>query len=147
VAVWSEPAVRENLTSIQNLRIDTPDGKQVALKDVATVSIAPRRTSSGTTRCPATWTSRPDVRGGSASAAVDRIGDKLESMPLPLGYHAEVSSALAERRAGDMRTIWYSLAALIAVYLLLQAAFRSWGGPRWSSPRCRSRWPAARSPR
>ena len=41
VVVWSTPETRSSVTAIQNLAIDTADGNQVRLADVADVRIAP----------------------------------------------------------------------------------------------------------
>ena len=41
VNVWSTPETRHSLTDIQNLLIDTPDGGQVRLADVADIRIMP----------------------------------------------------------------------------------------------------------
>jgi Cu/Ag efflux pump CusA len=41
VNVWSTPAVRRSLSDIRALPIDTPNGGQVQLAEVADVRIAP----------------------------------------------------------------------------------------------------------
>ena len=125
VAVWAAPSQRDNLTAIQNLPIDTPDGKQVALKDVASVTVAPALTVINHDQVSRYLDITADVSGRIAPV-VDRVSDQLESVPLPLGYHAEVFSDLADRQAANQRTLWYSLAVLVAVYLLLQAVLHSW---------------------
>ena len=44
VVVWGAPAVRNSLSSIQDLKINTPSGQQIRLGDVADVTIAPSPT-------------------------------------------------------------------------------------------------------
>jgi Cu/Ag efflux pump CusA len=58
---------------------------------------------------------------------LDAVNHRLKTVTLPLGYHAEAFSDMQVGRSADTRTLWFVLAALIAVYLLLQAAFHSWG--------------------
>src|SRR5205085_666481 len=41
VVVWGTPEIRDNLSKLQNLLIDTKSGEQVRLADVATVRVAP----------------------------------------------------------------------------------------------------------
>ena len=41
VVVWGGPAIRQSLSDLEQLRIDTPSGSQVRLGEVATVRIAP----------------------------------------------------------------------------------------------------------
>jgi len=45
---------------------------------------------------------------------------------MPLGYHAEVFSDLKGRQSANTRSLLYSLAVAAGIFLLLQAAFRSW---------------------
>jgi Cu/Ag efflux pump CusA len=126
VAVWAAPTQRDNLTAIQNLKIDIADGKQISLKDVASVTIQPALAVIDHDQVSRYLDITADV-DGSISAARARVDDKLASMPMPLGYHAETFSDVADRNAADRRTLWYTLAVLIALYLLLQAVLRSWG--------------------
>ncbi|WP_263407475.1 efflux RND transporter permease subunit [Arthrobacter sp. NicSoilC12] len=46
VQVWSTPATRSSVTSIEDLPIDTPSGARVRLADVADVSLQATRTRS-----------------------------------------------------------------------------------------------------
>jgi multidrug efflux pump subunit AcrB len=125
VAVWADPAQRDNLTTIQDLRIDTPAGKQVALKDVATVTIAPAVAVINHDEVSRYVDITADV-SGSIQTAIRTVNDQLEGVPLALGYHAEAFSDVAAQRAANQRTLWYALGAIAVVYLLLQAVLRSW---------------------
>jgi Cu/Ag efflux pump CusA len=44
----------------------------------------------------------------------------------PLEYHPELLGEYAERQAAEQRLLGFGLAALIGIFLLLQAAFGSW---------------------
>ena len=50
----------------------------------------------------------------------------MESVQFPVGYEAVVLGEYAERQAASQRLMLYSIGAVIVVFLLLQAAFRSW---------------------
>ena len=50
----------------------------------------------------------------------------MQSVALPLGYHAEVFSDVEQRQGADRRTLLYTLGVVAGIFLLLQAAFRSW---------------------
>jgi Cu/Ag efflux pump CusA len=126
VAVWADPAKRSNLSSIQNLLVDTPGGQQVPLKDVASVTIQPALAVINHDQVSRYVDVSADVTG-SIGSALDHVNDTLRSIALPVGYHAEAFSNLANRHTADLRTLWYVLAALVALFLVLQAAFHSWG--------------------
>jgi CzcA family heavy metal efflux pump len=123
VVVWGVPSVRASLTSIRQLLIDTPDGGQVRLGDVADVRIAP---SPGIIK-------RQDVSryvdvGASVSgrdrdAVVRDVQSSLERLRFPLEYHAEV---LAADTQPTWRLISIAVAAVIGMFLLLQVFLGSW---------------------
>ena len=126
VSVWSEPAVRQNLTDIQDLLLDTPGGGRVPLRKVAAVSIAPAPSEIDHDRVSRYLDITAAVRGASLGGVVSKVGQRLQTIPLPFTYHAEVFSALEQRQGADRRTLLYALAAAAGALLLLQAAFQSW---------------------
>jgi Cu/Ag efflux pump CusA len=125
VVVWGAPKVRSNLTELGNLLIDTPSGGQVALKDVASLTVRPE---------PAAITHDDAVRSvevaatvtGDPSAVVSAVRTRLAQMPMPYEYHAEVFGNAATARADDARALAYGAVALVGVLLLLQAAVAGW---------------------
>ena len=90
VQVWSTPATRQSLTDISNLPLDTPTHGQIRLADVASVSIQPTpnvvRRQAGSRSIDVDV----DVDGRSLGAVARDVQARLERVPLPFGYHAEV---------------------------------------------------------
>ncbi len=127
VTVWSEPSVRRNVTAIRDLLLDTPSGGQVPLDKVATVSVQPAPTMIAHDQVSRYTDVTAGFRGGDVGAALKSIDAKVQALTLPLGYHVEVSSVLQQQRGVDLRVWLYVLAVAAGVFLLLQAAFRSWG--------------------
>jgi Cu/Ag efflux pump CusA len=125
VVVWGAQSTRSDLTELGSLLIDTPSGRQVALKDVATVTVAAEPTAithDGVER---------DIEvaakvTGDPGAVTAAVRSRLAAMPMPYEYHAEVSGNATVKRADLTRTLAYGAAALIGLLLLLQAAAGSW---------------------
>jgi Cu/Ag efflux pump CusA len=125
VVVWGAPQVRSDLTELGNLLIDTPSGRQVALKDVATVTVRPE---------PAAIVHDDALRSvevvatmtGDPPAVVSAVRSRLSRVPMPYEYHAEVFGNATTAHADDIRALAYGAAALVGVFLLLQAAVASW---------------------
>ena len=126
VVVWGTPQTRNSLSSIRDLLIDTPDGGQVRLGDVADVRIVPtpnliqhetvsRRVDVGL-----------NVRGRDPNAVVSDIQQRLSAIKFPLEYRGAVLGAYQEQQADQRNLLIFGLAAAIGVFLLLQAAFGSW---------------------
>jgi CzcA family heavy metal efflux pump len=125
VHVWSIPSARNSLTDVQELPIDTPSGEQVQLRDIASVGIAPtpnhierelqsRRIDVGA-----------NVAGRDLASVVSDVEKRLAEVEMPTGYHADVLGESTELNAAQDRLLVFGLAAAIAIFLLLQAAFGS----------------------
>jgi CzcA family heavy metal efflux pump len=127
VVVWGAPETRHSVTSVQELLIDTPSGEQVRLGDVADVRVAPSVntiTHDGVFRYIDVGAG---VVGRDANAVSGDIARALEGVEFPLEYHAEVLGHYAAQQADQQKLLGFSIAALVGIFLLLQAAFGSWG--------------------
>lgn len=126
VVVWGDPDLRRNVTSIGEMRIDTPEDGLVALADVADIRIAPtpvviRRDAVQRAIDVTATVSGRDV--GSVLADVDAA---LETVEFPLESHAEVLGITAERQSQLGALLAVAAGAVIGIILVLQAAFGSW---------------------
>ncbi len=126
VRVWSVPSARDSVTDVENMPIDTPNGGRVALKDVADVRLAPTPNAIEREH----QTRRIDVganvrEGDSLSSVVEGVKEKVATVEFPRGYHAEVIGEGTELTEAQSRLSLFGVAALIAILLLLQAAFGS----------------------
>jgi Cu/Ag efflux pump CusA len=126
VVVWGAPETRHSVTSVRELLIDTPGGGHVRLGDVADVRVAPSVntiTHQGVFRY---LDVGADVVGRDPNAVSGDIARALESVEFPLEYHAEVLGDYAAQQAEQQKLLGFSVAALVGIFLLLQAAFGSW---------------------
>ncbi len=126
VNVWSTPKTRNSLSAIQNLLLDTPSGEHVRLSEVADVAIKPTPNiikHEGQSR-------RIDVlanaSGRDLGSVVGDVKQRLAKVEFPLGYHAEVLGEYKERQDAQHRLLWFGLAGVVAIFLLLQSTFGSW---------------------
>jgi Cu/Ag efflux pump CusA len=130
VVVWGAPTVRQNLSSVQNLLIDTPGGRQVRLRDVATVRMGPSPAVIRHEDVSRYVDVTADVSGRRLGAVSADVQSTLRSLTYPLEYHAEVLDRHAVAGAGgggvDGRVLALGVAALLAAFLLMQALTRSW---------------------
>jgi len=126
VQVWSIPAARENLTSIREMLIDTPEGGHVRLADVASVTVKPApnmvQRENGARRIDV----RADVEGRDLGSVATDVEAAIASVPLPLGYHAELQGEWQERQAAGKGLMLLSIVAAIGILFLLDTSFKSW---------------------
>jgi Cu/Ag efflux pump CusA len=126
VVVRATPDARRSLTDIRRLLIDTPSGGHVRLGDIADVRVRPtpqviqRDASSRRIDVSA------DVSGRGLGAVQREVRQRLQRVGFPLEYHAQVIGDATGPQSSPTRLVGFALAAAIGIFLLLQAAFRSW---------------------
>jgi Cu/Ag efflux pump CusA len=126
VVVLGAPSIRDSLSSIQNLLIDTPSGGHVRIRDVAQVRIRPDpvviRHDNVSRRVDVT----ANVSGRDPRSVVAEIRGKLGGVSFPMEYHAEVLQQYAQQDSNRSGTWALVGVAAAVIALLLQAAFGSW---------------------
>jgi Cu/Ag efflux pump CusA len=127
VVVSGGPGIRQNLSDLEALRIDTPSGGQVRLADVARVRIAPDPVAIDHNSVSRSLDVTAAVHGRSAADVAQEVTTRLRGISFPYEYRAEVLGDAAQQQADHRRVA--AVAAIVALlsFLILQAATRSWG--------------------
>jgi Cu/Ag efflux pump CusA len=126
VIVIGTPATRSSVSAVQSMLIDRPAGGHHRLGDVADVRIAQTPPVIHREAVSRHMDVVADLDGRSVGAIAADLEQQLATMSFPLQYHAEV---IANSTAGEIqlgRVIGFGIAAIIAAFLLFQAAFNSW---------------------
>jgi Cu/Ag efflux pump CusA len=126
VVVRAEPSVRRNLTDIRNLLIDVPGGGYVRLGSVADVRVRATPAVIQREASQRRLDVSANVSGRSAGDVRKDVRDRIRNTTFPLEYHAEAIGAAAGDEATVSHVLVFGLVALVGIFLLLQAAFRSW---------------------
>jgi CzcA family heavy metal efflux pump len=126
VKVWSPPETRDTLTSLRKMLIDTPDGGHVRLEEVAEIRIAPGYTLINHDEIFRYIDVTANVSGRDLGSVVGDIQERLQQVEFPREVHPDILGEYAERQAAQQRILVVTIAAVIAIFLLLQAAFDSW---------------------
>lgn len=123
VNVFSTPATRSSLSSIRDLPIDTPDGGQVRLGDVADVVIRPAQSVIYRENASRRIDVGAEVTGRDLGAVMAEVNSRLAQIKFPLGYRAVVLGEYAERQAATNRLFLFAIAAAFGVFLILWESF------------------------
>ncbi|WP_441261260.1 efflux RND transporter permease subunit [Bradyrhizobium sp. 521_C7_N1_3] len=126
VVVWGRPELRDNIEDIRNLMINSENGSQARLAQVADVHVSPATSiirRQGASR-------RIDVLAKVDERALGDVAEEVvrsvKQVAFPFEHRAEVLGEYREQRA-SLRSIYgYVVAAAIVMFLLLQAVLRSW---------------------
>jgi Cu/Ag efflux pump CusA len=126
VVVWGGPAIRQSLSDLEQLRIDTPSGSQVRLGDVAKVHIAPDPAAIDHNSVSRSLDITAVVNGRSAADVSRDVTSRLRGMAFPYEYHAEVLGDAAQRQTHEIRVAAIAAVVVLLSFLILQAATGSW---------------------
>ena len=122
VMVVGVPEVRQSLTDIRELLIETPGGNYVRLGDVADARIAPNLSvikHDSVSRY-------VDVTASVNGSVVGDVERRLKAVEFPREYHAQVLGRYADDQNDQQRLLGLGVAAAVGILLLLQACFASW---------------------
>jgi len=126
VVVWGAPETRRSLEDIRNVLVEKTDRHHVRLGDVADVRIEPTPTVIKHDSISPYMDVVAKVSGRDLGSINQEIESRLANVDFPLEYHPEVLGEYVEQLSAQRRAVWVALAALIGIFLLLQACFRSW---------------------
>ncbi len=126
VVVWSEPDVRNSVTDVERLMIDTPSGDVVELSEVADVRVAPVETVIQRDAVSRYIDVVADVSGRGLGSVESDIEEAVAADGLPFEYHIRILEDRNDATANQRQVLAVALTVLVAALLLLQAAFDSW---------------------
>ncbi len=126
VVVWGVPEIRENITDLGELLIDTPRGGHVRLSDVADVNIVPAPTIIKRDAVSRYIDIYLSVDGRSIGAVASDVESTLDKVSLPFEYHAELLGDYINRSTNLNRILIVSVISVLGIFLLLQAVYESW---------------------
>jgi Cu/Ag efflux pump CusA len=126
VVVKGIPSTGNSLISVNDLLIDTPNGGQVRLGDIAQVRIAPNQTEVKHVDTQRYLDVRADYTGRSQADIGSDVRAGIAKISFPEEYHAQIPTPLVAQQ-GDPRMIWaVGIAALVGMMVLLQIGAGSW---------------------
>jgi len=126
VVVWGAPEKRNSLDNLRDLWVDKKDRRYVRLGDVAEVSIASTPTIIRHEGISPYIDVVANVAGKNLGAVAEEVEERVEKIQFPLEYHPEILGEYVELESAGERTIAVVIAAVIGIFLLLQACLRSW---------------------
>jgi len=125
VAVWGAEHVRADLAALNDLRIDTPAGAQLPLRDVAVIEITPApneiKREGASRRIDVTC----NVQGRDLGSVAREIREKVEHISFDREYHPEFLGEYAAREEARRRLLAFTGLSLAGILLLLYMDFAS----------------------
>ena len=125
VVVIGVPEIRNSLTDIENLLIDTPSGL-VRLGDLADVRVGPSPVVIRRDAVSRFLDITADVSGRDIAAVMADITARLEQVEFPLEFRAEFLDDAILWQAASRRIQIIAVLSVVGIFFLFQAVFRSW---------------------
>ena len=126
VVVWGAPETRHSLSNLRELWVGRSDRQNVRLSEVADVRIAPTPTVLKHEAIAPYVDVVANVAGRDLGSVAEEVDDVLDKMPFPLEHNPKLLGEYAERQAVEQRILSIAIAAILGIFLLLQACFASW---------------------
>jgi len=126
VQVWSIPEVRNSLTDVENLQIDTPTGSYVRLQDVADVRVTPTENVISHENLKRRLDVRANVRDRDLGSVVQDVEARLQKVEFPREYYPVMAGEYKELQAAQRNLFLASVVAVLGILLVLQASFGNW---------------------
>ena len=124
--VWSVPAVRNDITALKEMIIDTPSGAHVPLGQIADVYISP--TPNAVTResnsryIDVSCNIETDENLGEVARQIEA---KVASIQFDTGYHPEILGEYAERQQSQNRLLSVAILSALGIFFIVYSDFSS----------------------
>jgi CzcA family heavy metal efflux pump len=126
VTVWGTEAVRGDVSALRDMLIDTPNGAQVPLRDVAEIAIQPApneiKREGASRRLDVTC----NAEGRDLGSVAREIEQGVRALSFERGYHPEFLGEYAARQESQRRLLLLAGLAVLGILVLLHVEFRSW---------------------
>lgn len=125
VVVWGTEQSRVDLAAINNLGLDTPNGQQVRLKDVAEVSVIPMPNEIKREAASRRLDITANVKGKSLSEVAQQVEAQVGALKFPHGYYPVFLGEYQTQQQASLRLYTFGALALLAILLILYSDFKS----------------------
>jgi Cu/Ag efflux pump CusA len=124
--VWLKPEARSNLTTIENLLIDKPDGGKIPLAQVATVGDGTGPNTINREKVSRLIVVSANVSGRDLRSTVNEIQAKVQqNVPLPAGYFVQYGGQFEAEERATQNILVFSLIAFVVICVLMYLSVQS----------------------
>jgi Cu/Ag efflux pump CusA len=126
VFIWGTEDVRNDVSKLSALPVETPLGTHVPLSDVAEIALVPAaneiKREGASRRIDVTCNIAPGADLGTVAKAVE---EKVKALEFPREYHPEFLGEYAARAESENRLMALAALSLLGILLIIHADFRS----------------------
>ncbi len=125
VFVWGVEKVRDDVSQLASLPIETPLGTHIPLGEIAEVALVPAPNEIKREGASRRIDVKCNVKGRDLGSVARAVEDKVRGLEFPLEYHPEFLGEYAAREESRRRLIALAALSLIGVLLIIHSDFRT----------------------
>ncbi len=124
--VWLKPDARQNLDTIRNLLVDTPDGQKITLAQVATIENGTGPNTINRENVSRLIVVSANAKGRDLHSIVNEIQDKVkQQVQIPPGYYIQYAGQFEAEERATQNILIFSAIALVAITVIMYLSVKS----------------------
>ncbi|WP_337884445.1 efflux RND transporter permease subunit [Fischerella thermalis] len=124
--VWLKPDARQNLDTIRNLLVDTPDGQKIPLAQVATIENGTGPNTINRENVSRLIVVSANASGRDLRSIVNEIRDKVQQqVQIPPGYYIQYAGQFEAEERATQNILIFSAIALVAITVIMYISVKS----------------------
>jgi cation efflux system protein involved in nickel and cobalt tolerance len=126
LVVWLEPEARQNLDTIGNLVVDTPNGNKIPLSQVATVKDGTGPNTIARENVSRLIVVAANAQGRDLRSVVSEIQAKVrQQMQIPSGYYIQYAGQFEAEERASQNIMLFSAIAFVAIAVIMYLSVKS----------------------
>jgi CzcA family heavy metal efflux pump len=128
LVVWYDEASRNNIDVIRSTLVSTPAGPRIPLGQLADVRAGTGPNTINRENVSRRIVVQANVQGRDLNAVVEEVQQGMQPLlaAWPAGYYLEYGGQFESQQSAMARILFLGLFTIVAIYLALYAALRSW---------------------
>ncbi|MCP6758322.1 MAG: efflux RND transporter permease subunit [Fischerella sp. CENA71] len=124
--VWLKPDARQNLDTIRNLLVDTPDGQNIPLAQVATIENGTGPNTINRENVSRLIVVSANANGRDLRSIVNEIRDKVkQQVQIPPGYYIQYAGQFEAEERATQNILIFSAIAFVAIAVIMYLSVKS----------------------
>lgn len=124
--VWLKPDARQNLDTIRNLLVDTPDGNKIPLSQVATIDNGTGPNTINRENVSRLIVVSANASGRDLRSIVNEIRDKVkQQVEIPAAYYIQYAGQFEAQERATQNILIYSAIAFVAITVIMYLSVKS----------------------
>ncbi len=124
--VWLKPNARQNLDTIRNLLVDTPDGQKIPLAQVATIENGTGPNTINRENVSRLIVVSANANGRDLRSIVNEIRDKVQQqVQIPPGYYIQYAGQFEAEERATQNILIFSAIAFVAITVIMYLSVKS----------------------